>query len=87
MLRPYWIKTFGPHHGLVSPIGVGITAQSVEDAVSLFHAAFGNEHEIQSIEAIMDMRQIDQGHVAPNMGNALVRGVWYPRGFDHISQS
>jgi hypothetical protein len=27
----------------------------------------------------VDVRELDQGHVVPNMGDPTVRGVWYPR--------
>jgi len=85
MLTPYWIKTAGPYNGKVHAIGVGITARSKDDAAALFRLAFGEAHEFLSIEPIDDMRSIDQNHVMPNMGNALRRGIWFPRGFDHIS--
>ena len=29
----------------------------------------------------VDVRDLDQRHVVPNMGDPAVRGVWFPRGF------
>ena len=78
-MQPYWITT--DKHGL----GVGITASSDEDAIALCRAAWPDVSEIITIRAVSDMREIDQNHVAPNMGNWFKRGIWYPLGYDRIS--
>ena len=85
MLQPYWIKSRGRLPGPVAAFGAGITERSVQDAAALFRLAFGEDHEVQSIMPIMNMREIEQNHVALNMGNALRRGIWFPLGFDHVS--
>lgn len=59
-------------------LGVGVTAWSEEDAISLFRRAWPTD-KIVGIQAINDIRDIDQGHVAPNMGDWLRRGIWFPR--------
>jgi hypothetical protein len=66
-------------------LGVGITAHSEDDARALFHVAWPKGHEIVEIRPIADMREIDQNHVAPNMGNWLRRGIWYPQGYADVS--
>ena len=79
MMRPYWIVTERRlYPGIRS--GVGITARSEADALEIYSQCF-NAYRLISIEIIHDMRQLDQNHVAPNMGNWFLRGVWYPRGY------
>jgi hypothetical protein len=80
-MRPYWITTdasMGP--------GVGVTAHSEDDAELLFRLAWPTAHKVLKIQAIEDMRNIDQNHVAPNMESWLRRGIWYPRGYTDISE-
>ncbi len=79
-MRPYWVTTTQP-----MSLGVGLTAYSEDDAQTLFRLAWPTAYEIVKIEPIADMRSIDQNHVAPNMGNFLKRGIWYPLGYAHIS--
>jgi hypothetical protein len=79
-MRPYWIKTDHP----MSP-NVGITAYSLDDAEKLFRAAWPVPYKIVRIEVIGDMQDIDQNHVAPNMENWMKRGIWYPRGYTHLT--
>ena len=67
-------------------LGVGVTAHSEVDAELLFRLAWPSAHKIVSIQVIEDMRKIDQNHVAPNMEDWLRRGIWYPRGYTHISK-
>jgi hypothetical protein len=78
MMHPYWINIEGQ-------LGVGITARSDEDATMIFEAAFGLQISAGQIRAIGDMNELDQGHVIPNMGNWLKRGIWFPLGYEDIS--
>lgn len=75
MLVPYWIEC------LDAP-GVGITAQSEADALSLLETAFGGERRARHVSRVHDATELDQNHVVPNMGNWLKRGVWYPLGHE-----
>jgi hypothetical protein len=79
MLVPYWIEC-------VDAPGVGITARSEADALALFEAAFGDERRPVATKPIQDASELDQGHVVPNMGNWLKRGVWYPRGYENVAE-
>jgi hypothetical protein len=74
LLHRYWFKT---REGL----GFGVTAYSIEDALSLL-AEIGrplklDKHVVEVIEEV-DIRELDQGHVIPNMGPPNFRGVWFP---------
>jgi hypothetical protein len=70
-MHPYWIDIEGR-------LGVGITAESRDDALAIFEDVFGSRHRPANVRAIEDMRDLEQNHVAPNMGNWFKRGVWYP---------
>lgn len=83
MLRRYWF-TFEPSE---SPIptnsGCGVTAYDYEDALALmrdrvFH---GQLPPIEQCTEDVDVSSLDARHVIPNVGNVLIRGVWFPLGF------
>ena len=75
MLRRFWFPLDGH-------LGVGVTAPTLEEAARMADAAkreywptappFGTP--VQDV----DIRNLDQKHVAPNMGPVSVSGVWYP---------
>jgi hypothetical protein len=78
MLVPYWIEC-------VDGSGVGITARSETDALGLFEAAFGDGRRADQVKLVHDASELDQNHVAPNMGNWLRRGIWYPVGYENVA--
>ena len=80
MLTPYWIKTDEPFG-----LGYGITARSEEDAEGLLRLAMSSDCAIISIKPLEDASSLDQGHVIPNMRNMLRRGIWYPLGYQHLT--
>ena len=64
LLRRYWFKT--KEH-----IGLGVTAYSVDDAMTLFDSAarfLGRDYEVLEVVEDVDVRDLDQTHVVPNMG-------------------
>lgn len=79
MLIPYWVEC-------ADAPGVGITAQSETDALTLFDEAFGNERPPRQVSRVHDASELDQSHVVPNMGNWLRRGVWYPLGYEEVAE-
>jgi hypothetical protein len=84
-MTPYWITVERVPYPTPINLGVGITARSEADAVALSEAAFGSMAVIDKIKPITDFRDIEQNHVAPNMGDWSKRGIWFPLGYDHIS--
>ena len=74
-MHPYWIDIEGR-------LGVGITARSDQDALAIFEARFGSKYRPAQVTVIRDMNKLEQNHVAPNMGNWFVRGIWFPLGYD-----
>ena len=74
LLHRYWFQT--REH-----LGFGVTAYSVDDARILIDVAarrLGWSYEILRIIEDVDVRELDQGHVIPNMDPPNFRGVWYP---------
>jgi hypothetical protein len=83
-MRRFWIKfeemiPFSPLN-----IGCGITAFDYDDAIALLHDRVlkGRDLKVGAVVADIDVRSLDAGHVLPNMGNVMARGVWFPMGYD-----
>ena len=76
MLRRFWF----PLHG---HLGVGVTAATLDEATALAeeakHQAWPNARPLSAPVEDVEIRNLDQNHVAPNIGPVAVRGVWYPR--------
>jgi hypothetical protein len=79
MLVPYWIEC-------ADAPGVGITARSEADALSLFEVAFGHERQASHVKPVHEASELDQCDVIPNMGNWLRRGIWYPLGYETVAE-
>lgn len=72
LLTRYWFRT-------EKGFGVGVTAYSLDDAKDLIATeSFVSEEKILAVIENVDIRDLDQGHVIPNMGPPNVRGIWYP---------
>jgi hypothetical protein len=81
-LHRYWVRfDDAPLH---LRLGMGVTAVDQSDAESLLRASvFLAGQPLPAIREVVedvDVRDLDKGHVAPNMGDPSVRGVWFPRG-------
>jgi hypothetical protein len=81
VLHRYWITLTEPSCG--SRLGYGVTAYSEDDARSIlaFVAFDGVLPEVAQVRADVDVRELDRGHVIPNMNPPNWRGVWFPKGF------
>lgn len=77
-LHRYWLRT-------EVGFGVGVTAYSIDDAKQLAKAwlDFWQRDVVEIVEDV-DIRNLDQDHVIPNMGPPNVRGVWFP--FQNLSR-
>lgn len=78
-LETYWISF--PQDSR-RPMGIGVTAYSIEDAFGLirtqgFDAWFVGAREIKILSGVRPA-DIDQNHILPNSGPMQFRGVWYP---------
>ena len=62
-------------------LGCGVTAYSYEDALCLLQAQVFRDGPIPPILSIIenvDISALDPGHVHPNIGVTIWRGIWYP---------
>jgi len=78
VLRRYWFPI--PGH-----LGIGVTAYSRAEAVELATKAAVRltwRVDPETVVENVDVRDLDQGHVVPNMGVVTWRGVWFPKGVD-----
>ena len=74
LLTRFWFKT-------EDSLGVGVTAYSLVDAIDLIKSEdvammFKPRFDLY-IEDI-NIQELDQNHVIPNMGICTNRGVWFP---------
>jgi hypothetical protein len=88
-LTTYWIELDPSLSANELPagtkLGCGVTAESRDDAIDLMWTrVFSNvddKPKISRIVSPVDFDTIDQKHVLPNIGNFLLRGIWYPLGY------
>ena len=74
LLRRFW---FEAEQGL----GIGVTAYDRDDAESIVRAnqlAMSFQPVFRECVEDVDVRDLDQGHVIPNMGIVVDRGIWFP---------
>jgi len=77
-LTAYWISfPDNPHF----PLGFGVTAWSVDDAISILDE-FGYDHHRRTsnvnVDSDVTCDDLDRDHVLSNIGPIIVRGIWYP---------
>ncbi len=77
-LIAYWLS-FPDNPGF--PIGLGVTARSIEDAHRLLEEKGYNFHRrarrVKTQEGVT-IDELDATNVTVNMGPISARGVWYP---------
>ncbi|MCL6416650.1 hypothetical protein MIB92_13400 [Aestuariirhabdus sp. Z084] len=74
-LQPYWFP-------LDQGIGIGITAYSEGEAISLAEECLKKYYPNQELGKPiigLSVNELDQGHVIPNMGPINLKGVWFPK--------
>lgn len=88
LLHRYWIEFSGEEPALTARyglgLGCGVTAYSVEDALSVVRTCIFQEGPMPAAHQVtedVDVRHLDAGHVLPNMSEPVARGVWFPAGY------
>ena len=87
-MRRYWIEFdlsayAHPHnHPAIIKGGCGVTAVDHRDALVMIgeHIFLDGLPRVSKVIEDVDVFTLDEGHVLPNMGNVLVRGIWFPLG-------
>jgi hypothetical protein len=81
-LHRYWFTFDEPPKASFFVLGCGVTAVDREDAERLLRSAWFAADGLPRIHGAIedvDVRDLDAGHVLPNMGDPSIRGIWYPR--------
>jgi hypothetical protein len=84
-LHRYWIRFQKADHPTWWNLGCGVTAYTRDDAIGLAQRLVSVEStmpEIADIVEDVNVQDLDQNHVVPNMGDVARRGIWYPRGLE-----
>lgn len=65
-------------------IGCGVTALDYNDALGILEAKVFTsvKPEIKTVIEDVNVLELDQGHVIPNMNSPVNRGIWFPIGYD-----
>lgn len=82
LLHRYWFKFEPLGRPTVLNLGCGVTAYSREDAETLVREQVFKDEEMPRVSSVVedvDVRTLDQKHIAPNMGDVSLRGVWFPQ--------
>lgn len=83
-MKIFWFE-FHEHNEKKLPLGTrrgcGVTAHDKEDAIKLLKYFIFKDWEVLPINSIKEnisLEELEQNHVAPNIGNIMERGLWYP---------
>ena len=77
LLKTYWIESPEIHF-----LGLGVTAFSRDDAFQLLSASgysLRSDDPSTRVTEGIQVADLDQNHVIPNMGPIVFRGAWFPR--------
>jgi hypothetical protein len=77
ILIPFWIVPPSNH----GPLGFGVTAYSLADALHIIESAGYSLPDDRSTLRVTEQIQVsnlEEPHVVRNMGPIVVRGIWYP---------
>lgn len=79
-LTAYWITSQQKSTYCNDPIGFGVTARSLEDAIRIINAFDYKLPEEYNVQENVDISALcaDIGWVRENKGPHIIRGLWYP---------
>lgn len=89
-LRPYWFEfeiapgdlDQNPSYAGLS-WGCGVTAYGYDDAIDILRQTIFRQDPLPKIARVVEnieISQLDEGHVRPNMTTPFARGIWFPAG-------
>jgi hypothetical protein len=80
-LTRYWFTFRRLARPTLLSLGCGITAYDLADAHRMLREKvfpIAGEQPIDDVIENIDVSTLEEKHVRPNMGNPVVRGVWFP---------
>lgn len=87
-LRRFWFVFDQIDSFRALSIGCGVTAYDHDDALQIMRKKIFEGHAVPHIQkciADVDVSTLDSGHVLPNMGVVVRRGIWFPLGYSDLS--
>ncbi|NVJ62417.1 MAG: hypothetical protein HWE27_18660 [Gammaproteobacteria bacterium] len=87
-MKRFWIKLdYSDYESIPigTRMGIGVTATNLDDAKNqLLEKIFKRKQlpEIKNVVEDIDINELDNNHVRPNMGNPAVYGIWFPLGYN-----
>ena len=77
ILTKYWLSF---NEKTSYPLGVGVTAYSLEDAEALVAKRLFSNGYVPAFnqKMINSLDDLEQNHVLPNIGHITFRGIWFP---------
>jgi hypothetical protein len=87
LMRRYWFEFVYEGYEDIPfglRMGCGVTASTQDEALGLIKERVFEGRELPPILRVVsdvDISTLDEGHVRPNMGIPVVRGIWFPLGY------
>ena len=88
LLTRFWFQFNGESYKDLPPgviIGCGVTAFTKDDALNIIREKVFKGENLPLIKIYkegIDISTLNEGHVQPNLGNVVARGIWFPLGYD-----
>ncbi len=83
-LRLFWVRFERIAQPTFLNLGCGVTALDRDDALALLEECFVRLSIVEKMPRVdcviedVSFEDLEQNHVAPNVGNMAARGVWFP---------
>lgn len=80
----YWVTFERINKPTPLNLGCGVTAYDQGDAIALMQRYIFGHTMIPAIANVItdvEMDDLDQHHVVPNVGDVSIRGIWFPQGY------
>ena len=85
MLHRYWFQFARVLPPDILNTGCGITAYDVDDARKMLDEYVFSVYQSRAVLSVaedIDISSLEETHVRPNMGNPIIRGIWFPLGLN-----
>lgn len=83
-LRRFWVRFERIAPPTFLNLGCGVTARDEADALALLEECLVGLSIVERLPRVdrvvegVSFEDLEQNHVAPNVGNMVARGVWFP---------
>jgi hypothetical protein len=83
-MKRYWFTFEKLERPSPLSFGCGVTAHDYQDALAIMRDSVfqGHAPPIKDVVEDVDVSRLEAKHVLPNLGNVLIRGIWFPLGYE-----